>query len=177
MTIKGKDLIERISGKEYSEDLLKELEKYEVKRPKSVWELKNDDEIWMTFHDGVNSECASRKTEWYGWESQDYNRKLGKIHLTKARAELHARVLNTELAIKKWKRENDNVGLDWNDNSKYKYYWMYYGEIGEICIDWTLTLKFANTIYFSSRDKAQQCINDIGEERITEWLKWEDNDQ
>ena len=33
MMIKGKDLIKRISDKEYSEDLIKELEKYEVKKP------------------------------------------------------------------------------------------------------------------------------------------------
>lgn len=177
MTIKGEDLIERISDKEYSEDLLKELEKYEVKKPKSVWELEIDDEIWMALYDAVNSKCVSLNTQWHGWESQEYWRELGKVHLTKERAELHARVLNTESAIKKWKRENDNVELDWSNKRQHKNFLTYDYQDGEIRTDWWGTSKYANTIYFSSDSKARQCINDIGEERIIEWLKWEDSDQ
>lgn len=177
MTIKGKDLIERISGKEYSEDLIKELKKYEVKKPKSVWELKKDDEIWLVLYDNAKSEYIILKDLWHDQGNRDYRRKLGMIHLTKERAELHARVLNTELAIKKWKRENDNVEPDWSDDSQKKHSLAYDAENEEIFIDWWITFQYANTIYFSSEAKALQCIDDIGEERITEWIKWEDNGQ
>ena len=177
MTIKGKDLIERISDKEYSEDLIKELEKYEVKKPKSVWGLKEDDEIWLVLYDNAKSEYIGRKSVWLGCEADHYNRELGKVHLTKERAELHARVLNTELDVKKWKRENDNVEFDWDDERQQKYNLMHDAETEEISIDWWYTVKSPNAIHFSSELKAQQCINDIGEERIVEWIKWEDNDQ
>ena len=177
MMINGKDLIERIKDKEYSEDLIKELEKYEVKKPKSVWELKDGDKIWNVGFDSVNSKCVSWSTQWFGVGNDHYIRGLGRVHLTKERAELHARVLNTELDVKKWKRENDNVEFDWCDECQKKHNLMYDAEIEEILIDWWYTVKSPNTIYFSSELKAQQCINDIGEERIIEWIKWEDNDQ
>ena len=177
MTIKGKDLIERIKDTEYSEDLIKELEKYEVKKPKSVWGLKDGDKIWNVGFDSVNSKCVSWSTQWFGVGNDHYIRELGRVHLTKERAELHARVLNTELAIKKWKRENDNVELDWGDGDRHKYLLACDYQDEEIRIDGWYAFKFANTIYFSSELKAQQCINDIGEERIIEWIKWEDNGQ
>lgn len=177
MTIKGKDLIERIKDKEYSEDLIKELEKYEVRKPKSVWELKKDDEIWVTYYVYTKSEYDSRETKWFDLEVDYYRREKGEIHLTKERAELHARVLNTELAIKKWKRENDNTEPDWSDGSQKKHNLAYDAENEEIFIDWWSTFKYANTIYFSSEAKALQCIDDIGKERIIEWIKWEDNGQ
>lgn len=174
MTIKGKDLIKQIKDKEYSEDLIKELEKYEIKKPKSVWELENGDVYhYLVFEDG-EWQCIVGK--W--WEVMDKKpRELGLVRLTKERAELHARVLTTELAIKKWKRENDNVELDLDDYKQQKYNLMYDVENEEMQTDYWNKFKFANTIYFSSELKAQQCINDIGEERIIEWLKWEDNDQ
>ena len=174
MVIKGKDLIERIRDKEYSEDLLKELEKYEVKKPKSVWELKEGDEIWLIAYSYDKSEYFSLKIKWHDRGNYKYNRELGKVHLTKERAELHARVLNTELAIKKWKRENDNVELDWCNGWQIKRCLMYDTEDEEIYTGWRYTVKSPNTIYFSSELKAQQCINDIGEERIIEWIKWEE---
>ena len=177
MTIKGKDLIERIKDKEYSEELIKELEKYEVKKPKSVWGLKNGDVIWLIYYDHDNSTFVSRETAWRDLEIYYYRRELGLIHLTKERAELHARVLNTELAIKKWKRENDNIELDWGDDSQYKYYLRYGTYNAEIRAEQRCVFKLANTIYFSSMDKAFQCVEYIGEERIIEWIKWEDNDQ
>lgn len=177
MTIRGKDLIERIKDKEYSEDLIRELEKYEVKKPESVWELKKDDEIWVTYYNFGKGAFTVTKTRWFALKIDSYNREFGIVHLTKEKAVLHARVLNTELAIKKWKRENDNVELDWDDKAQGKYHLKYDTEIGEIRVDpWGL-FKRANTIYFSSMDKAFQCVEDISEERIIEWLKWEDNGQ
>ena len=177
MTINGKDLIERISDKEYSEDLIKELEKYEVKKPKSVWELKKGDEVCFTTYIYDKSEYVSQESKWSDWACDKYNRELGMVHLTEERAELHARVLNTELAIKKWKRENDNVVFDWSDRDQRKYNLAYDAKYEGKSIDWSYALKHPNTIHFSSDSKARQCINDIGEERIIEWLKWEDNDQ
>ena len=174
MTIKGKDLLEQIKDKEFNQDILAELEKYEVKKPKSVWELKDDDEIWMTIYDYVKGGHVSMDALWHGWASQDYRRERGMVHLTKERAELHARVLNTELAIKKWKRENDNVELDWKNGNQSKYHYMYYYKNENIDTGLTFMAKLANTIYFSSQSKIQQCINDIGKERIIEWLKWEE---
>lgn len=173
MTIKGKDLIARISDKEYSKELIKELEKYEVKKPKSAWELENGDVCWRV---GVCVDKFEVYEDAWRWLTGAF-RIFGLVHLTKERAELHARVLNTELAIKKWKRENDNVELDWNDDNQQKYHFVYDTENEEIKTYWWITVKFANTIYFSSELKARQCVNDIGEERIIEWIKWEDNDQ
>ena len=176
MTIKGKDLLEQIKDKEFNQDILAELEKYEVKRPKTAYDVNYGDDYYTL--DFEKSEWKCRLDNWWGLSSEKTNRALGLIHLTKERAELHARVLNTEITIKKWKRENDNVELDWEDENQRKYCIIFNGKGEEITTDWWFKLnKFANTIYFSSKSKAQQCINDIGEERIIEWLKWEDNDQ
>lgn len=175
MTIKGKDLIERISNKEYSKDLIKELEKYEVRKPKSVYDLNNTDDYYCL--DFVDDEWKCEVDVWWDMADERAERELGLVHLTKERAELHARVLNTEFAIKEWKRENDNVEFDWEDKNQRKYYLMYNDERYDIAADWWGRLKLANTIYFSSRKKLEQFVKDVGEDRVIEWLKWEDNDE
>ena len=175
MTIKGKDLLEQIKDKEFNQDILAELEKYEVKRPKTACDINYGDDYYTL--DFEKSEWECRLDNWWGLSGERRNKALGLIHLTKERAEEHARVLNTELAIKKWKRENDNVELDWQNGNQSKNHFMYYFKSEKIDIGLMFKAKLANTIYFSSKSKIQQCINDIGEERIIEWIKWEDNDQ
>ena len=175
MVIKGKDLINHIEGKEFSEELIKELEKYEIRKPKTVWGLQEGDDYWDIYFDGEYYTVGSET-----FRNGSYDREcrlLCKAHLTPKRAELHARVLNTELDIKEWKRENDNVEFDWEDENQRKYYLMYNDERDDIAADWWSRLKLANTIYFSSRKKLEQCVKDVGEDRIIEYLKWEDNDQ
>lgn len=174
MTIKGKDLLEQIKDKQYSKDVIKALEEYEITAPQSIWDLEKGDFCWR-----VNIFLDEWEYEYFqdAWsEAYNHYRLLGMIHLTKERAEHHARVLNTELAIKKWKLENDNVEFNWHDND-IKYFLMYDYDEEKIYIETRWYVKSPNTIYFSSRDKIEQCIKDIGKERVKEWLKWDDNDK
>lgn len=179
MTIKGNellDLLDMINDKDFSKDILEVLDEvldeYEIKTPQSVWQLRESDTCWRVFAHNGKFEVTELKRSQF---NEDY-RLMGLIHLTEGRAEHHARVLNTELDIKKWKKENDNIELDWEDDKQLKYHLMYNYKDGEILVCWRV-LKFSNTVYFSSREIAEQCFEDISRKRIIEWLKWEDNDQ
>lgn len=172
MTIKEKDLLEIIKNKQYSKDVINELSKYEVKALQSVYDLKEGDTCWRV--DILYDEFEYFEDIWH--ETSNAYRALGMIHLTEEKAKLHTRVLNTELAIKEWKYIYDNIQFNWHD-SQFKYCLMYDNNEEEIAFSSSCDSKSANTIYFSSRDKAQQCIDDLGQERIIEWLTWQDNGQ
>lgn len=139
--------------------------------PKNAWGLKHGDTCWNVFISGEYFKVIPATFN----ENTRVLRMLGLVHLTQEQADRHARVLNTGLAIKKWKRENDDVEFDWNNGKQLKYYFV--SDVKRLYTDYSYTAKLNNTIYFSSEPEAQQCIDDIGEERIIEWLEWEDNDK
>lgn len=140
--------------------------------PKTVWELEHGNTCWNVFISGDYFKVIPATFN----ENAKVLRMLGLVHLTQERADLHARVLNIGLAIKKWKRENDDVEFDWNNRQQKKYHLIYDDVKEEIIFDYWVTLNI-NTTYFSSQNKVKKFINDMGKNRVIEWLKWKDNDK
>lgn len=89
---------------------------------------------------------------------------------TREEADKYARVLETEMLLRKYADEH-NEELTWNslDNPVWNIYYQY----DDIVIEsWTIS-KFPHTIYFSSKKIARDALEEIGEERIKEYLNYE----
>lgn len=91
---------------------------------------------------------------------------------TEDEAQKYANVLETERQLKKFADEH-NGDIGWTDINQEKYYLCYsYSDYRVSIADrhWT---KDSRTIYFSSEKIAKQAIDEIGEEKIKEYLTYE----
>ena len=90
---------------------------------------------------------------------------------TKEEAEKYARVLETEMLLRKYADEH-NEDMPWD--GRCGHYFFYYN-VGSnvICTDCYTWSKEAREIYFSSKEIARAAIEEIGEERIKEYLTYE----
>lgn len=91
---------------------------------------------------------------------------------TREDAEKYARVLQTEMLLRKY-ADKHNEELTWNssDNPVWNIYYSY--KYDDVAIEsWTIS-KFPHTIYFSSKKIARDALEEIGEERIKEYLTYE----
>ena len=90
---------------------------------------------------------------------------------TKKEAEKYARVIETEMLLRKYADEH-NKDMPWD--GRCQHYFFYYN-VGSnvICIDYYTCSKEAREIYFSSGEIAKAAIEKIGEERIKEYLTYE----
>ena len=91
---------------------------------------------------------------------------------TEEEARRYASVLETERQVKKFADEH-NDKIDWANINQEKWY-LYYSyngyKIGISSHRWT---KKSRVIYFSSEEIAEQAIDEIGEEKIKEYLTYE----
>lgn len=86
---------------------------------------------------------------------------------TKEEAETYARVLKTEMLLKKYADEH-------NKEFKECKYELYLDEVGSILVGLVyITSNYGHTIWFSATDVAENVIKEIGEERIREYLEYE----
>ena len=88
---------------------------------------------------------------------------------TKEEAEKYARVLETEMLLRKYADEH-NEDMPW-DGICYHYF-LYFNN-DAIYIGFFTSSKEARKIYFSSREIAKAAIEEIGKERIEEYLTYE----
>lgn len=86
---------------------------------------------------------------------------------TKEEADTYARVLETEMLLKKYADEHNG------EFGKYKYEF-YTNEIGSVLVgNISDSYIYSRTIWFSSNDIASNAIKEIGEDRIREYLIYE----
>ena len=101
-------------------------------------------------------------SNWDGFVSEEYMLEIGNVFQTEEQAEFAVEKLKVEAELRKFSRpfkvDKDNTGL-------------YYGhESGEIMFTEVKTCQMQGAIYFESRDKAQQAIKSVGEERIKKYI-------
>ena len=87
---------------------------------------------------------------------------------TKEEAEIYARVLETEMLLKKYADENNTEFVD------IKYYLLWSKTANELRTDYLGSRACRpRTIFFSSQEIIQEAIKKIGLERISEYLTYE----
>ena len=90
---------------------------------------------------------------------------------TKEEAEKYARVLKTEMLLRKYADEH-NEDMVW-DGMRRHYFFYFNTARNTVSIDYYTCSKEAREIYFSSKEIAKAAIEKIGEERIKEYLTYE----
>lgn len=90
---------------------------------------------------------------------------------TREDANKYARVLETEMLLRKYADEH-NKDVPWDGRCRH-YFFYYNVNSNVVCIDYYTCSKEAREIYFSSREIAKAAIEKIGEERIKEYLAYE----
>ena len=90
---------------------------------------------------------------------------------TREDAKKYARVLETEMLLRKY-ADKHNEDMPWD--GRCGHYFFYYN-VGSnvICTDCYTFSKEAREIYFSSKEIARAAIEEIGKERIEEYLTYE----
>ena len=110
-------------------------------------------------------ECCCDNDDWC-YYSHNYFK-------TKEEAEKYARVLETEMLLRKYADEH-NDELTWCSPNNFVwsicYSHLHHNDISFEC--WG-TSQLARTVYFSSKDIAQSATKEIGKERIKEYLTYE----
>ena len=90
---------------------------------------------------------------------------------TREDAEKYARVLKTEMLLRKYADEH-NEDMVW-DGMRRHYFFYFNTARNTVSIDYYTCSKEAREIYFSSREIAEAAIKEIGEDRIKEYLTYE----
>ena len=90
---------------------------------------------------------------------------------TREDANKYARVLKTEMLLRKYADEH-NEDMVWDGMRRHYFFYFNIGR-NTVSIDYYTCSKEAREIYFSSREIAEAAIKEIGEDRIKEYLTYE----
>ena len=137
-----------------------EIDKCIVKEPKTVYDLKYGDEYFFLTESGI------RRSVWYD-EMTCYARLgIGNVFLTEKDAEFAYVRLMVLTELKKYAKEFSNEEWEKTNLPKYYLYFDYNNYV--IRID-SVCFSKDNNIYFESKEKAQEAIKAVGEDRIKKY--------
>lgn len=109
----------------------------------------------------------NRSKEDYLYHSHNYFR-------TREEAEKYARVLETEMLLRKFADDNNPTTIDWNDTDEQKKFYLVYSRtINKLLYLSTYDGCEARAVYFTSSEVVQQAIEAIGKDRLMEYLAYE----
>lgn len=155
-----------INGKraELTEEQMKQLG-IEVEGNKR-WRASRQKEYWFMSSGGA----VETKLDYYN-SYDDLRYYSHNYFKTKEEAEIYARVLETEMLLKRYADEHNG------EFGKYKYDFYTTNEIGSVLVgnvsDSYIYSFYSRAIWFSSNDIALNAVKEIGEERIKEYLTYE----
>ena len=100
---------------------------------------------------------------WDGDNIETYMLGVGNVYKTEQEAEFAVEKMKVEAELRKYSRpfkegENENWFILWGTYKK------------EVQIDWSRKLVRQGTIYFESREKANEAVESVGEERIKKYI-------
>ena len=159
-------LLDRISELEQQLASLKaeaEKEKKENKR----WRADESCLYWFVQSNGISNctyEC-NRDSDSFRYDTHNYLQ-------TEEEALRYAKVLETERQLKKFADEY-NGDIYWTDINQENCSLCYNYIRCEVVITRSCTIKDARVIYFSSEEIAKQAIDEIGTDKIKEYLTYE----
>lgn len=158
------DYIAKNGDREIDSEKLDEV--LQIKRSK-VCELKEGDDYWYLDRDGdVDIDY------WMGSPCDYCRYEIGNVFPIEEDAQAHVEYLKTRAALKRYAQEHNERKIDWNDFSSSKFSIKYDCIMNKFLFECTVTGK-SNNIYFTSEKITQAAIEEIGEERIKQYLLYE----
>lgn len=163
--MKLKDLIEQYGEYEVSETkgdwcdanhVTLELKK---PKPKTVWDLKNDDEYYY-----INADGYVNLSMYAEIESEENGVSVGNTFLTEEEAEKDVERRKVETLLLKY------GGRRWFKEDLLNYYLVLSENSENLAVDWLKHGPSQGLIYFDLKEQAQKAIEQIGEERIKKAL-------
>lgn len=149
---------ENLSEKEIA--LLRKLEEKAIE--KSVWKPHVDDIYWYV-RDFKNFDCD----KWKDDEIDNFRYSIGNVYKTREEAEFAVEKLKVIAELKRY-AEWYNDKIDWKDDNSCKFDIFYDYGTGEMII-FSYNSVQHNSIYFSSKEIAENAIKEIGVERIKKY--------
>lgn len=157
------NLLDRISELEKQLTALKT----EIEKENKRWRSKDGDTYWLVGSNGETT-CSyeyHRDTDNFRYDTHNYFQ-------IEEEAQKYANVLETERQLKKF-ADGHNDEIDWDNINQEKWYLYYsykYYKTDIANYNWT---KQPRVIYFSSAKIAKQAIDEIGADKIKEYLTYE----
>lgn len=156
--MKLNELMEKYGDYEVKEGFMDLLEK---PKPKTVWDLKGGDEYYLL------SSCGNvTRSVWFNIDTDKERLNIGNGFLTKEDAKFARECLKVIAELKRYAKEFSDE--EWRDADIPKYYIAYNYSINDLRESISGTLKVSN-IYFESREKAQEAIKAVGEDRVKKY--------
>ena len=156
--MKLNELMEKYADYEVKEGFMDLLEK---PKPKSVWDLKNGDVYYF-----LTSYGYVMKTVWVDTDADNEKLSIGNAFLTEEDAEFARERLKVIAELKKYAKEFSDE--EWSNPTipKYVIYLSSQDYRMDITSHYSVRYPF---LYFESKEKAQESIDAVGEERIKKY--------
>ena len=156
--MKLNELMEKYGEYEVKEGFMDLLEK---PKPKSVWDLKNGDVYYF-----LTSYGYVMKTVWVNADADNEKLSIGNAFLTEEDAEFAREHLKVITELKKYAKEFSDE--EWSNPTipKYVIYLSSQDYRMDITSHYSVRYPF---LYFESKEKAQEAIDAVGEERIKKY--------
>ena len=166
------NLLSKISELEQQLAVLRaeaEKEKKENKSPNKRWRAEKGENYWtVSDYRRVKVDVdfgADSSGDSFRYDTHNYFQ-------TEDEARRYAKVLETERQLKKFADEHNNK-IDWSNTNQEKWNLCYYYSRYEVSPIRCCKVNEARAIYFSSEEIARLAIDEIGEEKIKEYLTYE----
>lgn len=129
----------------------------------------NDEEYWY-----VNDLGRVNFTNWEDDNIDNYRYDTNNCFKTKEEAEQHLENIKTEIELRQLAEElNKGEKIDWNDIFQSKYFLYYNFTEKGVYKDWDYTAKFSKQIYCLDKNFKDKAMEQIGEEKLINYLKEE----
>lgn len=163
-------LLDRISELEQQLATLRAEAEKEREENSKRWRANRYENYWYVSDCGIviteeDIRSANSAIDNYRYDTHNYFQ-------TEEKARKYASVLKTERQLKNFADEH-NDKIDWSDDKEFKYSLFYNCITNGTAIANVSALRDARLIYFSSEEIARQAIDEIGEEKIKEYLTYE----
>lgn len=132
-----------------------------VKKPKTVWDLKNGDICY-----GINIFNEAVDFEWCDSPANECTRSIGLITLTEEELKFKIESMKVYEELKRYAK--DFTDEEWKRNDIDKWFIFYDCELDEINFN-TNTCWKSDFLYFESVEKAGEAVETVGEERVKKY--------
>lgn len=157
-----------INGKkaELTEEQLKQLG-IEIKAKNKRWRAEKDMEYWC-----INASNTLFHLKEFNSEGDNLYYDTHNYFRTYEEAKEYAEVLEIKRKLMKFADEH-NEEIDW-ENTQYKKYCLTYdvNNPNKVVINWSVYTRYAEVIFFSSKEIAGQAIDTIGKDNIIKYLTY-----
>ena len=132
-------------------------------KPKTVWDLKNDDEYYcINMYGSVSETTFSNDTR----NEDEKIIKAGNAFLTKEEAEFETERRKCEAILLKYGTRNF-MSFEYYDD---KYYIMYNNTLENVYVDCCNFMQIQGSIYFKTEELAQKAIDEVTEELLKKYI-------